>query len=155
VAISTGIHDSGTFELNFKDERFLPFEGAGVISTWKLELPTVVKQFDYHTISDVVLHMRYTAMRGGSGLQKAANEAVGTFRENINKSNQGGFWAFFDLRNDLPNEWYAFQSKLKDRETVALSLGSLLGRLPFWARASCPRYKPYVSWCLERNFTLS
>jgi hypothetical protein len=26
------------FELNFRDERYLPFEGAGAISTWQLEL---------------------------------------------------------------------------------------------------------------------
>ena len=27
------------FETNLRDERFLPFEGAGAISTWKLDLP--------------------------------------------------------------------------------------------------------------------
>ena len=35
------------------DERFLPFEGAGVISKWRLELPGQYPQFDYSTISDV------------------------------------------------------------------------------------------------------
>ena len=56
------------FELNFKDERYLPFEGAGVISKWRLELPTV-KQFDYNTISDVVLHVKYIASEGGEQLK--------------------------------------------------------------------------------------
>ena len=32
IAVSTGQNDSGVFELSFKDERYIPFEGAGVIS---------------------------------------------------------------------------------------------------------------------------
>jgi len=28
----------GMPKLNFRDERYLPFEGAGAISTWQLEL---------------------------------------------------------------------------------------------------------------------
>jgi hypothetical protein len=52
IATSSGQNDSGMFELNFRDERYLPFEGAGVISQWKLELPNEFRQFDYDTISD-------------------------------------------------------------------------------------------------------
>ncbi|MBK9227461.1 MAG: hypothetical protein IPL67_10515 [Ignavibacteria bacterium] len=36
---STGQNDSGVFELNFRDERYLPFENTGAISSWRLELP--------------------------------------------------------------------------------------------------------------------
>ncbi len=36
---SSGDNDSGMFETNLRDERFLPFEGAGAISTWTLSLP--------------------------------------------------------------------------------------------------------------------
>jgi hypothetical protein len=61
VATSTGQGDSGMFGLNFRDDRFLPFEGAGVISEWRLELPKEFRHFDYHTISDVVFHIKYTA----------------------------------------------------------------------------------------------
>ncbi|KAH8796017.1 hypothetical protein F5882DRAFT_287560, partial [Hyaloscypha sp. PMI_1271] len=39
IAVCPGQNDSGVFELNFKDERYLPFEGAGVISKWQLDLP--------------------------------------------------------------------------------------------------------------------
>jgi hypothetical protein len=38
IATSSGQNDSGVFELSFRDERYLPFEGAGVISDWSLEL---------------------------------------------------------------------------------------------------------------------
>ena len=42
IATSTGQSDSGMFELNFRDERYLPFEGTGAIGTWQLELPAGV-----------------------------------------------------------------------------------------------------------------
>ena len=62
--------DSGMFETNLREERYLPFEGAGAISTWRLELPSEIRQFDYDTISDVILHVRYTAREGGAGLKR-------------------------------------------------------------------------------------
>jgi Tc toxin complex TcA C-terminal TcB-binding domain len=39
IATSSGQNDSGTFELNFRDERYLPFEFAGAVSRWRIELP--------------------------------------------------------------------------------------------------------------------
>ena len=38
IAASSAQNDSGVFELNFRDERYLPFEGAGAVSEWSLEL---------------------------------------------------------------------------------------------------------------------
>lgn len=61
IAASTAQNDSGVFELNFRDERLMPFEGAGAISEWKLLLPKSFRQFDYQTISDVIIHVSYTA----------------------------------------------------------------------------------------------
>ena len=58
VVTSSGQNDSGLFETNLRDERYLPFEGAGVISNWRIELPSQFQQFDYDTISDVVLHFQ-------------------------------------------------------------------------------------------------
>ena len=39
IATSTGQNDTGLFELNFRDERYLPFEYAGAVSRWRIELP--------------------------------------------------------------------------------------------------------------------
>lgn len=50
--------DSGRFETNLRDERYLPFEGAGAIGTWTLQLPKDYRGFDYATISDVVMRIR-------------------------------------------------------------------------------------------------
>ncbi len=59
IATSSAQNDSGTFEFNFRDERYLPFELAGAISEWQLELSTdeELRPFDYSTISDVILHL--------------------------------------------------------------------------------------------------
>ena len=54
------------FEFNFRDERYMPFEGAGAISSWKVELPSGFRQFDYQTISDVIIHISYTAQQDDS-----------------------------------------------------------------------------------------
>jgi len=39
IATSNGQNDSGMFELSFRDERYLPFEFKGAISSWRIELP--------------------------------------------------------------------------------------------------------------------
>lgn len=105
IATSSAQNDAGMFELNFKDERYLPFEGAGVISKWRLELPTV-KQFDYNTISDVVLHLKYIASEGGEQLKESAK---GTVAEQLNlisqQLNETGLHIPISLKHDMPNEW--------------------------------------------------
>ncbi|KAF5576786.1 toxin subunit [Fusarium pseudoanthophilum] len=135
VAISSGIQDSGVFELNFKDDRFQPFEGAGAIGTWSLELPTVVRSFDYSTISDVILHVRYTAVDGGPLLRNAANQAVKTFRSRVEGlSSEGpGLFAMFDLKNDFSSAWYAFRSGLASKTIAELDLSGFKDRFPYWA----------------------
>ena len=64
IATSTGQHDAGLFEPNLRDERWLPFEGQGAVSAWTLELNPATNTFDFSSITDVVLHVRYTARAG-------------------------------------------------------------------------------------------
>lgn len=89
IATSTANRDSGLFELNFNDRRYLPFEGAGAISSWTLELPDKeISQFDYETISDVILHIDYEAEDAGKRTD------VSTFiKNNINEIVEGKEWA--------------------------------------------------------------
>jgi hypothetical protein len=72
MATITGRKDSGLFELNFGDERYLPFEGLGAISRWRIDLPKDSNAFDFEAISDIVLKLDYTAREGGEQLRKAA-----------------------------------------------------------------------------------
>jgi hypothetical protein len=61
IATSTAQNDAGVFQLNFRDDRYMPFEGAGAISSWKLQLPKNFRQFDYDTINDVIIHISYVS----------------------------------------------------------------------------------------------
>src|SRR5438132_8320073 len=46
------------------NERYMPFEGAGAVSEWSIELDSDAQQFDLETLSDVVIHIRHTAREG-------------------------------------------------------------------------------------------
>jgi hypothetical protein len=50
----------------------LGLEGAGAISKWRIELPDTFREFDYDSITDVVMHLRYTALDGGDKLRSVA-----------------------------------------------------------------------------------
>ena len=105
IVTSSGQNDSGLFETNLRDERYLPFEGAGAESMWKLDLPKDYPSFDYNTIADVILHIRYTARQGVEpGKVKAALDEL--FQE-VDRSNLA---ILFSLRHDFPTEWSAFVS---------------------------------------------
>jgi len=60
IITSSAVNDPALFEANLRDERYLPFENAGVVSRWEVSLP-LAPQFDYQTISDLVLHIRFVA----------------------------------------------------------------------------------------------
>jgi hypothetical protein len=121
IAASSGQNDSGVFELNFRDERYLPFEGAGSISEWSIELfndlpannpdPTSpdfgkpLRQFDYNSITDAILHVRYTA-REDSGVFK--NAAIVHLRDYFSEDGTKPSLLMLSLRRDFPSEWSRF-----------------------------------------------
>ena len=101
---------------NIVDQRYLPFEGAGAISSWLLEMPQSNNDIDLSNVGDVILHLYYTAIDGGGNLQ--------TTVEANNLANQptSGIKLFSAL-NDFPaaaptvdvpyplSPWQAFLSK--------------------------------------------
>ena len=97
ITTSNAQNDSGMFELSFRDERFLPFEGSGAVSRWRIELPKDTNAFDFDSISDIIMHMRYTSREGGEALAKKARE---TFPQDGAR--------LFDLRKEFPSEWHRF-----------------------------------------------
>jgi Tc toxin complex TcA C-terminal TcB-binding domain/Neuraminidase-like domain len=123
IAASSGQNDSGVFELNFRDDRYVPFEGAGAISEWALELfndlpannpnpaspdfGRPLRQFDYDTITDAILHVKYTA-REDAGQFK--NAAVARLREYLAEDGATPGMVSLDLRRDFPSEWARFLS---------------------------------------------
>jgi hypothetical protein len=65
IAISTGTSDVGLFQLNFNDERYLPFENTGAVSSWSFEMPKASNQLDFNSINDMIIELKYTASDGG------------------------------------------------------------------------------------------
>lgn len=106
------------------------FEGSGVIGTYVLELPQTLRSFDYGSISDVVLHFRYTARDGGGAFRKLASDTV---RERLNvlalKTGRTGLFQAFDLRRDRPDVWHQLTT------TGSSSLKLTADDLPYFTRS--------------------
>lgn len=135
IAVSSGQNDSGVFELNFKDERYMPFEGAGAISKWRIELPSEFRQFDYDTISDVIMHLRYTAVDGGDKLKKPAADSVREYMKSVEElSQQEGLFAAFDLKHEFPSEWYKAVNPPSGATERLMALNNLNERLPIFTK---------------------
>ncbi len=111
IATSHGQNDAGLFELNFRDERYLPFEGAGAVSRFRVDLPKECNAIDFNTISDVVLKLSYTARAGGELLRKAASASLDVLRSTTPIDGEGlapPLQRMFSLREELATEWYHF-----------------------------------------------
>ena len=128
IATSSGQNDSGLFELNFRDERYLPFEGAGVMSRWRIELPRVLRQFDYDTISDVVLHTKYTARDGGVPLRDAA---VANLKQQLEEAEGNPQTRLFSLRHEFPSEWHKLQTVADNDGNHRQAFSLIKSRFPF------------------------
>ncbi|MDC0742546.1 Tc toxin subunit A-related protein [Polyangium mundeleinium] len=119
IVTSSGQSDSGLFELVFRDERYLPFEGSGADSTWRIELDGKTNRFDPTAVHDVVLHVRYTARDGGESLKNGALDALGA----LEPSDAGptGF-RLFSAKTDFPDAWHVFLTGEGEPATHSLSL---------------------------------
>ncbi|KAI4159142.1 MAG: hypothetical protein LQ342_006846 [Letrouitia transgressa] len=76
IATSTGTADTGLFDANLEQTRYLPFEFAGADSCWRISLPAQNNAFNLDTLSDVVMHVTYTSREGGQELHDRAEAAV-------------------------------------------------------------------------------
>jgi hypothetical protein len=128
IATSSGQNDSGLFELNFRDERYLPFEGAGVMSRWRIELSREFRQFDYGTISDVVLHIKYTARDGGVPLRDAA---VADLRQQLQEVEGTPQTRMFSLRHEFPSEWHKLRTVADNNGDDSQAFSLAKPRFPF------------------------
>src|SRR3984957_2748541 len=133
IATSTAQNDDGLFELNFRDERYLPFEGAGAISQWHLQLPSGVTPFDYSTITEVILHLKYTARDGGDQLRSDATTSLQTKINSMLVSlKDTGLTRLFSAKHEFPTEWFAFLNAPAGTDQV-LTLNLTRDRFPYFA----------------------
>jgi hypothetical protein len=98
ICTSSAQSDAGAFELSFRDERRLPFEGTGAHSEsagqWSFAL-TPGNEMDYESISDLVLHVRYTARQGRA--QPNGLFGAGSPRQRLIR-----------LKHDFADAWHAY-----------------------------------------------
>jgi hypothetical protein len=135
IATSSGQDDSGMFQLRFDDERYLPFERAGAISSWHLRMNSEIPQFDTDTISDVVIHLQYTARDGGGLLRAKALEDIGETLSNAALAgNRHGLYRVLDLKREFPDAFYRFLHPANQTEDQSLELGDLTEQLPWFTR---------------------
>jgi hypothetical protein len=100
IATSSGQNDAGLFEVNLRDERWLPFEGQGAISQWTLVFDARDNAFDLSTVTDVILNVRYSARGGGD--QTAANIVRGALKAIKQRS------ILVSARNTFGDDWFTF-----------------------------------------------
>ena len=136
IATSSGQNDAGMFELNFRDERYLPFEGAGAISEWKIELTTDkdLRQFDYSTISDIIISLNYTAREDLGLFRKKALEYIKNFLVNAAELRTQPLMRMFSMKHEFPTEWHRFLYPATEGAEQVLSFTIGKERFPFFAQ---------------------
>lgn len=100
IALSQGMDDSGMFVLNFQDERYLPFEGTGAVSGWILDMPKETNHFPFDSLTDIILHVKYTAF-----LSDQLKEQVAALLKREYPYTAG---MFFNLRQSYQTAWEQF-----------------------------------------------
>lgn len=136
IATSTGQNDGGVFELNFRDERYLPFEGRGAVSTWNLRLADSdqVRLFDFDTISDVIVHIKYTAREDG-GLKTARKDALNTLLHTIPANSQSfSLPRYFSLRHEFSQDWYRYAAGYQANDNTRMVMKVNDASFPFFCK---------------------
>ncbi|WP_290777949.1 neuraminidase-like domain-containing protein [Arenimonas sp.] len=129
IVTGNAINDPGVFRRDIggslSDPRYVPFENAGAIGLWKLELPASRNALDLSTVKDVKLHLHYTALDGGPALAQAAQAAV-------HAAAPASVVVAFDAMEDFPEAWEALMAGGGSTQTFMLPLRR--GLLPPVAR---------------------
>ncbi|MDB5200365.1 MAG: hypothetical protein JWO92_2328 [Chitinophagaceae bacterium] len=132
MVTSSGQNDAGMFDVNLKDERYLTFEGHGAISEWKIEINKDFKNFDMDTISDVILHVRYTARQGGKVLANTVKTQLISNFDNIIKTAQNGigFFKLVSMKSEFPTELHRLLHSAAAPHKVDMGFGA--NNVPYW-----------------------
>jgi len=116
IAISRGDQNTGLIGYDLSDQRYLPFEGTGTVSGWKLSLPLEQNPIDFDLIDDVIIKLQYTAANGGEGFAKSVSQlpALRT-RTWVN---------YIDVLGQYPKDWKNFieQTPVNDSQTLEFEM---------------------------------
>ncbi len=101
--------NNGLFELRFDNDRYLPFEGTGAVSLWRLELNGKKGSYNPDDLLDVTIKLRYTSDQGGSSFGNAVKSALKPYHAT----------SFFDLAYSFTDEWNEYM--LSDEKDLNLT----------------------------------
>ena len=90
--------NSGVFDLIFEDDRFLPFEGTGAVSRWRLELGGPPGSYDLRNLTGVTITLKYTALQGGDAFAASVRGLL----------KPTDILRAFNLSTDFSDAWQAF-----------------------------------------------
>jgi hypothetical protein len=96
IAFTSASQASGLFELEPDNGLLLPFEGMGVDTRWRLELPPAANPFDLRQISDVLLTLEYTALSS----REHREQVIAGFGRTVSGDRA------FSVRQQFPDAWY-------------------------------------------------
>jgi hypothetical protein len=127
IVTSVAINDSGLFQADLRDPRYLPFERRGAVSRWYLKLTAMVEQFDPATLEDVTIHMRYTARDSGVAARTVslASIGVGIATDEATPS-FGGSVRIVSLLRDAPDDFAAAQTSDPPSDYISVSVTSAM-----------------------------
>ena len=118
IATSTAQNDAGVFQLNFRDDRYMPFEGAGAVSSWKLSLPKNFRQFDYDTINDVIIHVSYVAEYDELFRDKIESENATTEGTLIDVLKKNSLSRTFSFRQEFSNDFHRLTEQAVNQPVI-------------------------------------
>ncbi len=143
IALGNAQDDPGLFltaiASNIADQRYLPFENAGAISSWHFEMPEAANEVDLSSVGDVVLHLYYTALDGGGELDQAAQASNAA---NLPTSGVKMFSAQNDFGAATPTDanpypqtpWQSFLATATAPANQTLTVSISPTKFPAWTR---------------------
>ncbi|GAA5179464.1 hypothetical protein GCM10023322_09510 [Rugosimonospora acidiphila] len=100
--------NNGLFELRFDDDRYLPFEGTGAVSRWRLDTGGKLPPAE---LRDVTIVVKYTADPGGDAFATAVRGMLKPYPAA----------RFFDVATDFPDAWAQFLDNGSDTLVLPLA----------------------------------
>lgn len=136
VVTSGTVEAPGVWEPTLTGERRMPYEGRGAISTWQLELPAQFPTFDYATITDAILTMRFSARDGGTQLRGAAVGALVSASANTADTPHA---LLISLSQDFPTQWARLTARGDGKRTQDITIAR--NRLPYFVAGAATDVK--------------
>ena len=140
IVTSHAQNDTGMFEQR-EDPMYFPFERAGADSTWRLRIGVKdLETFDWASISDVIMHVRYTARDGG---ELVATPVVAALKDRARKGER-----MFSARGDFGDAFYKMLNGVETAPTV-LKVRAKNTHFPFITRSTAlkvTKVEAYFVW---------